>query len=136
MSDTMTQEKEGIIRRGSIGKGAGGQRLPFARSTEAGGFLYVSGQVPMEDGEIVGTGIVEQANKTIENLKAILDEAGYGMEHVIKVGIWLDDPRDFWSFNKVFEQHFGEFPPARSTVQSSMVVDCKIEMDLVAYKAP
>jgi reactive intermediate/imine deaminase len=123
-----------ITRYGAEKKGAGGQRLPFARAVEADGWLYVSGQVAMEDGEIIDGNIVTQTHKTIQNVIAILEEAGYGLEHVVRVGVWLDDPRDFWSFNKVYEGYFGEHPPARACVQSRMMVDCKVEIDCVAYK--
>lgn len=89
----------------------------------------------MVDGEIIAGGIVEQTHKTIENLIAILHEAGYGVEHVVRCGVWLDDPRDFWSFNKIYQGYFGEHPPARACVQASMMVDCKVEIDCIAYKA-
>ena len=125
-----------IKRYGAEKSGAGGQNLPFARAVEADGWLYVSGQVPMKDGEIVGTGIVEQTHLTIKNVIAILEEAGYGLEHVVRVGVWLDDPRDFWSFNGVYKDYFGEHPPARACVQATMMVDCKVEIDCVAYKKP
>lgn len=123
-----------LIRYGAGETGAGGQALPFARAVEADGWLYVSGQVAMEKGEIVGGGIVAQTHKTMENLLAILKEAGYGLEDVVRVGVWLDDPRDFWSFNGVYAQYFGEHPPARACVQSAMMVDCKVEIDCVAFK--
>ena len=118
------------------GKGTGGQHLPFARAVEANGWLYVSGQVPMLDGEVVAGTITEQADQAIRNLLSILNEAGYGPEHVVRCGVWLDDPRDFQPFNAVFKKYFGENPPARACVVSSMVVDCKVEIDCVAYKAP
>jgi reactive intermediate/imine deaminase len=117
------------------GKGTGGQHLPFARAGEADGWLYVSGQVPMVHGEIIAGNIVEQSQQAIQNLLSILNEAGYGPEHVVRCGVWLEDPRDFSSFNAVFKKHFGENPPARACVVSSMVVDCKVEIDCVAYKA-
>ncbi|QDY70907.1 RidA family protein [Qingshengfaniella alkalisoli] len=123
-----------IKRYGAEKSGAGGQNLPFARAVEADGWLHVSGQVAMKDGEIAGTGIVEQTTVAIENLIAILDEAGYGVEDVVRVGVWLDDPRDFWSFNGVYKSYFGEHPPARACVQSSLMVDCKVEVDCIAYK--
>lgn len=116
------------------GKDAGGQHLPFARAVQANGWLYVSGQTPMVNGQIVEGGIVPQAEQAIANLIAILKEAGYSLEHVVRCGVWLDDPRDFAAFNTVFKRFFGENPPARSCVVSSMVVDCKIEIDCVAYK--
>lgn len=118
------------------GAGAGGQELPFAKATRAGGFLFVSGQVAMSDGEIISGGVVAQTHKTMENIKAILSEAGYGLEDVVKVSAWLDDPRDFWSFNGVFKEYFQGHPPARSTVVSPLVVDAKVEIDVVAYQDP
>lgn len=123
-----------IKRYGAGETGAGKQALPFARAVEADGWLYVSGQVAMEKGEIVGGGIVAESRKALDNMVAILKEAGYGLEDVVRVGVWLDDPRDFWSFNGVFAEYFGANPPARACVQSHMMVDCKIEVDCVAYK--
>lgn len=118
------------------GKGTGGQHLPFARAVEADGWLYVSGQVPMIDGEVVAGNIAVQSEQAIRNILTILGEAGYGPEHVVRCGVWLEDPRDFSSFNAVFKKHFGKHPPARACVVSSMVVDCKVEIDCVAYKSP
>lgn len=118
------------------GKGAGGQHLPFARAVEAGGWLYVSGQVPMLNGEVIPGNITTQSHQAIRNLLAILREAGYGTEHVVRCGVWLDDPRDFQAFNAVFREYFGGHPPARACVVSSMVVDCKVEIECVAYKSP
>ena len=126
-----------IVRYGTGGgTGTGGQHLPFARAAGADGWLFVSGQVPMQDGEIVSGGIVEQSHSAIRNLIAILHEADYGPEHVVRCGVWLDDARDFHSFNKVFREYFGAHPPARAAVQCSMVVDCKVEIECVAYKRP
>ena len=69
----------------------------------------------MENGEIINGGIVEQTHKTMQNLIAILEEAGYGLEDVVRAGVWLQDPRDFWSFNKVFASYFkSEHAPARA----------------------
>lgn len=116
------------------GKGTGGQQMPFARAVEAGGWLYVSGQVPMVDGELVEGNVTTQSHQAIRNLIAILHEAGYGVEHVVRCGVWLDDARDFAAFNAVFRHYFGEHPPARACVESSMVVACKVEIDCVAYK--
>ncbi|WP_429497616.1 RidA family protein [Robbsia andropogonis] len=116
------------------GKGTGGQNLPFARATQADGWLWVSGQTPMVNGEVVEGGIVTQSHQAIRNLLSILEEAAYGPEHVMRCGVWLDDARDFMSFNRVFAEYFGANPPARACVQSSMVIDCKVEVDCVAYK--
>ena len=109
-------------------------RTTFAKAVRAGDFVYVSGQVPTEAGEVVAGGIVAQTEKVIEHLRTVLALADCGLEHVVRVGVWLDDPRDFSSFNAVFERHFGEYPPTRATVQSSLMVDAKVEMDVVAYR--
>jgi reactive intermediate/imine deaminase len=118
------------------GRGTGGQHLPFARAVEADGWLYVSGQVAMVNGEVVAGNVNEQSRQAIRNLLAILSEANYGPEHIVRCGVWLEDARDFAGFNGVFKEFFGEHPPARACVVSSMVVDCKVEIDCIAYRAP
>tara|TARA_B100000949_G_scaffold207041_1_gene198059 strand:+ start:113 stop:502 length:390 start_codon:yes stop_codon:yes gene_type:complete len=120
---------------GDIRSGSGGRSLPFSPAVRAGDFVYVSGQTAMNDqGEIVSGGIEVQAHKVFEIIKNILEMAGCGMEDVIKVNVWLDDTRDFSGYNRIFAEYFTENPPARSTVQSKLVVDAKIEADVVAYK--
>jgi reactive intermediate/imine deaminase len=112
------------------------RQLPFARAVAAGGWLHVSGQVPFLDGVLVAGGIVPQAHQAIRNLLAVLSEAGYTPAEVVRCGVWLDDARDFHAFNQVFAHYFKDHPPARSCVVSSLVVDGKVEIDCVAYKAP
>jgi reactive intermediate/imine deaminase len=99
-----------------------------------GDFIYVSGQVPTLEGEVVNGGIISQSEAVIENVISVLKLANCGLEHVIKVNVWLDDPRDFTSFNSVFAKYFTAHPPARSTVQSALMIDAKVEMDVIAYK--
>jgi len=124
-----------ITRYGTGSTAAGGTPRPFARAVEADGWLHVSGQVPAVEGEIIAGGIVEQTHQTMKNLIAILEEAGYGLEDVVRTGVWLEDPRDFTSFNKVFSEYFkSEHAPARACVQANMMVDCKVEIDCIAYK--
>jgi reactive intermediate/imine deaminase len=137
MSKVPTPDTNGITRYGAEGSAGGGDtRMPFASAVAAGGWLYVSGQVPMEDGEVIEGGIVPQAHQAIKQLLDILAQAGYGPEHVVRCGVWLEDARDFASFNKVFKSYFGANPPARACVESRLVVDAKIEIDCVAYKKP
>jgi enamine deaminase RidA (YjgF/YER057c/UK114 family) len=88
----------------------------------------------MVDGATIDGGIVPQTRQAIEKLMAILKEAGYGVADVVRVGVWLDDPHDFGAFNAVSAEYFGAHPPARACVQSSMMIDCKIEIDCVTYK--
>lgn len=123
-----------ITRFETADAAAGGTPRPFAKAVRAGDFIYVSGQVPTVDGEVVSGGIVTQTEAVMANIISALELAGCGLEHVVKVNVWLDDPRDFTSFNAVFARHFSAHPPARSTVQSAIMVDSKIEMDVIAYK--
>lgn len=127
----MTIQRYGI----DGGVGTGGQHLPFARATQANGWLYVSGQTPMLDGEVVEGGIVEQSQLAIDNCFAIMREAGYTAEHVMHVTVILTDARYFQSFNKVFKANFGDHPPARICSVCDLVVDCKVEVGVVCYKA-
>lgn len=122
-----------IQRFGTPKQGA----LPFAKAVSAGGFLYVSGQVPRDEkGEIVCGNMLTQARVTLDNLKKVVESAGYTMQDIIKVEAWLDAPRDFGDFNKVYAQYFSaEHAPARVTVQAKMMSDIRIEVACVAYKA-
>ena len=116
------------------GTGTGGQLLPFSRAVQAGGWLYVSGQTPMRDGEVVEGSVVEQSQLAIDNCLAIMKEAGYGLEDVVHVTVVLTDARYFQSFNTVFREVFGGHPPARICAVADLVVDCKVELDVTCYK--
>lgn len=130
----MVNPVPGIERFDTADAQAGGTPRPFAKAVRAGDFVYVSGQVPAVGGEIVSGGIVEQTELVMKNIIEVLGQAGCGLEHVVKVNCWLDDPRDFTSFNGVFKKYFSAHPPARSTVRSELMVDAKVEMDVIAYK--
>jgi len=130
----MAATAPGINRFETADMAAGGTPRPFAKAVRAGDFVYVSGQVPAADGEIISGGIVTQTEQVMQNLIEVLATADCGLEHVVKVNCWLDDPRDFTSFNGVFAKYFTAHPPARSTVQSALMVDAKVEMDVIAYK--
>lgn len=130
----MAESADQIQRFETADLAAGGQKRPFAKAVRAGDFIYVSGQVPTVNGEVITGGIVAQTEAVISNLISVLKLADCGLEHVVKVNVWLDDARDFSSFNAVFEKYFLDHPPARSTVQSPLMVDAKVEMDVIAYK--
>ena len=130
----MTDRMPRINRFETADLAAGGTPRPFAKAVRAGDFIYVSGQVPAKDGEIISGGIVAQTEQVMSNLTEVLKIVGCGLEHVVKVNCWLDDPRDFSSFNGVFAKYFTENPPARSTVKAALMVDAKVEMDVIAYK--
>ena len=120
---------------GGTRAGAGGQPLPFSPAVKAGPFVFVSGQVAMGDnGEIVPGGIEAQTRQTLRNVEKALTLAGCTMNDVVKATVWLDDTRDFWSFNRVYAEFFPQNKPARSTTQAKLVVDAKIEIEVIAYR--
>ena len=87
-----------------------------------------------EGGEIIPGGIEAQTRQTMQNVIAVLNEAGCTLEDVAKVNVWLDDTRDFWTFNRVYAEFFTGPAAARSPVRSQLMVDAKIEIDVIAYK--
>ena len=124
-----------IKRFGKEGsKGVGGQDLPFSNAVEADGWLFISGQTPMRNGEVVEGGIVEQSRIAIGNCINIMERAGYSLDEVVHVTVILTDARYFTAFNKVFRETFGNTPPARICMVSELVVDCKVEVDMKCYK--
>ena len=111
------------------------QLRPLSPATRAGDFVFVSGQVPTDDdGQIVAGGIEAQTRQVFKRLEGVLALAGCTLDDVCKVGVWLDDARDFGSFNRVYMECFDTHRPARSTVESRMMIDVKVEMDVIAYK--
>jgi reactive intermediate/imine deaminase len=123
------------IHFGHTPSGAGGQKLPFSPAVRAGDFVFVSGQVAMnEQGEIVSGGIEAQTRQTFKNIEKALALADCTLQDVVKATVWLDDTRDFWTFNRIYQEYFNAQPPARSCVRADMMVDCKVEIEVTAYK--
>jgi len=111
------------------------QARPFSPAVRAGDFIYVSGQVPANaEGEIVPGGIEAQTRQVMENLRAVLALAGAGFDDVCKCTVWLQDARDFGAFNRIYMGYFPNGKPARSTTEARLMVDAKVEIDVVAYK--
>ncbi|HEY4084174.1 MAG TPA: RidA family protein [Burkholderiaceae bacterium] len=111
------------------------QVRPFSPAVRAGDFVFVSGQVPANaQGEIVRGGIEAQTRQVFANLRSVLALAGCTLDDVCKATVWLHDARDFGSFNRVYLEEFSGNKPARSTVESRLMVDAKVEIDVVAYK--
>jgi reactive intermediate/imine deaminase len=124
-----------IERIGGARTGSGGQHLPFCQATVANGFVFVSGQVAMgDDGEIVAGGIVGQTHRCLKSIIEILQKAGCTLKDVVKVNVWLDDARDFQAFNRVYAGYFQEALPARACVQSALMVDAKVEIEVIALQ--
>ena len=111
------------------------QARPFSPAVRAGDFIYVSGQVPANaEGEIVAGGIEAQTRQVMDNLQAALALAGATFDDVCKCTCWLQDARDFGAFNRIYMGYFGEKKPARSTTEARLMVDARLEIDVVAYK--
>lgn len=108
---------------------------PFSKSVRAGDFVYLSGQMGQNsDGQMVHGDIETETRQCMENIKALLAEAGCTMDDVIKATCWLDDARDFARFNKVYTSYFSEPLPTRSCVESRLVISAKVEVEVIAYK--
>lgn len=110
---------------------------PYSQAVEAGGFVFVSGQIPVDakTGNVIQADIKTQANLVMENAKAILAATGCGMSQVVKATIYLSNMGDFVAVNEVYGGYFPSDPPARATVEvSRLPKDVAIEMDFIAWK--
>ena len=108
---------------------------PYSQAIRANGFLFVSGQVALDPqtGTLVGSTVQEQTERTLENLKGVVEAAGTKMAHVVKVSVFLKDMNDFAAMNEVYGRYFASAPPARTTVQvARLPKDALVEMDVVA----
>jgi len=108
---------------------------PYSQAIRTNGFLYVSGQVALDPktGEFVGTDIRQQTERTLENIKGILEAAGSNMHHVVKTTVFLKDMNDFAAMNEAYARFFSLAPPARSTVQvARLPKDALVEIEVIA----
>jgi len=110
---------------------------PYSQAIRAGGFLFASGQIPLNPstGQLVRGSIEEQTRQVLENLKQVLAAAGSSLEKVVRTTVFLSDLKNFEAMNAVYAEYFRETPPARSTVQAAALpkgVD--IEIDLIALE--
>jgi 2-iminobutanoate/2-iminopropanoate deaminase len=110
---------------------------PYSQAVEAKGFVFVSGQIPLDPatGALIAGDVREQTRRVLENGRAILAAAGCGMAQVVKTTIYLRDMNDFAAVNETYSGFFPSDPPARATVAvSRLPKDAAIEIDLVAVK--
>ncbi len=113
----------------------GGRVLSLSRAIRAGDFVFLTGQIPMQDGVPMTTGNVEDQTRAIlEDIKATLALAGCEMDDVVKSMVWLRDRADFPGFNAVYGEYFLIEPPTRSAVVSDLLVDVRVEVEVVAYR--
>lgn len=107
---------------------------PYAQAVAVNGFIYTSGQIPLQpNGELVEGTIVEQTDQVFVNLKAVLEEAGSSLEKVVKATVFIKDMDEFAALNEVYAKHFGSHTPARSTVEvARLPKDVKVEIEVIA----
>jgi 2-iminobutanoate/2-iminopropanoate deaminase len=110
---------------------------PYSQAiqVDAGKLTFLSGQIPLDpkSGQIVEGDVVAQTERVMENLKAVLAAAGLDFTHVVRCGIFLADMNDFAKVNEVYGRYFSANPPARATVQVSVLPkNVRVEIDAIA----
>ena len=108
---------------------------PYSQGVIANGFLFTAGQVALDPdkGELVPGGITEQTTRALENLRAILNQAGSDFSQVVKTTVFLVDMADFTSMNEVYGRAFGQHRPARSTVAvAALPRGARVEIEVIA----
>lgn len=111
---------------------------PYSQGIAAGNMIFVSGQLPIDPavGKIAAESIEDMTRQSLENGKAILEQAGASLSDVVKVTIFIKDMNDFAQINGVYAQYFSEHKPARSTVEvARLPLDARIEIEMIAVKA-
>jgi len=118
-------------------KKAPGTIGPYSQAVEVKGTLYISGQVPLnpDTGKLAGDTITSQTDQVLQNIRFIVNAAGYSMKEVIKTTCMLQDMNDFAEMNKVYEKFFPENPPARAAFEvARLPLDVKIEIEAIAAR--
>jgi 2-iminobutanoate/2-iminopropanoate deaminase len=111
------------------------QGAPYSQAIAAAGLVFVSGQLALrpDHAEIVGETIQEQTEQVFANLRAILEEAGSGLDRLVKTTVFLTELGDFAGMNEVYARHVGEVPPARATIEvSALPSGAKVEIEAIA----
>ena len=107
---------------------------PYSQAIKAGGFIFTSGQIALKPGgEFVAGGVEAQSRQVLQNLAAILKEAGATLQDAVKTTIFLADMGDFAAVNEIYAAAFGEHKPARSTVQvAKLPKGALVEIEVIA----
>jgi 2-iminobutanoate/2-iminopropanoate deaminase len=110
------------------------QGAPYSQAIAAGGFVFVSGQLGVKLGDTtISGGIAEQTEQVFANLKAILEEAGTGLDRLVKTTVFLQRLDDFQAMNEVYSRHVGAQPPARATVEvAKLPSGALVEIEAIA----
>ena len=112
-----------------------GRKLSLSRAVRAGDFVFLTGQVPMQNGTPMTTGTIEEQTRAVlEEIKATLKLADCELTDVVKAMVWLKERNDFPGFNKTYAEYFPDAPPARSALVSDFLIDIRVEVEVVAYR--
>lgn len=107
---------------------------PFSKAVRAGGFLFLSGVLPMDaQANIIDADIQGQTRAVLDRIKATLLELNSDMADVVRVTVWLSDLSDFVAFNEEYKKHFASGLPTRSTVQAVLYKGAKVEIEVQAW---
>ena len=111
-----------------------GRQLSLSRAVRAGDFVFLTGQVPMENGAVMTTGSIEdQTRACLERISETLSEAGCQLSDVVKSMVWIKSREDFPGFDSVYAEFFPQGPPARYALVSDFLVDILVEIECIAF---
>ena len=127
----MTQSQKYVIGEPLV---INGRQLSLSRAVRAGDFVFLTGQVPMENGAVMTTGSIEdQTRACLDRISETLSEAGCQLSDVVKSMVWIKSREDFPGFDSVYAEFFPQGPPARSALVSDFLVDILVEIECIAF---
>ena len=113
----------------------GGRVLSLSKAIRAGDFVFLTGQIPMRDGVPMTDGTIhDQTRAILDDITDTLAEAGCSRDDVVKSMVWLRERADFPGFNEIYGEYFPVKPPTRSAIVSDLLVDARVEVEIMAYR--
>lgn len=123
---------DGMGKRIVVGENVEG--LPISEAVQAGDFIFFSGLVAADEkGQVIAGGIGMETDHIFRQVEATLSRVGASLSDVVKVNAVLSNPDDFDGFNAAYREHFKAEPPARITTCAQLLIDARVELDLVVY---
>tara|TARA_B100001057_G_C22755518_1_gene913587 strand:- start:481 stop:870 length:390 start_codon:yes stop_codon:yes gene_type:complete len=111
-----------------------GKKLSLSKAVKAGDYIFLTGQIPMINGKVVTEGNISYQTKIVlDQIGLTLKELGCDFKDIVKSMVWLQNKEDFRDFDEVYKQYFPIEPPARSAVLNELLVDVKVEIEVIVY---